>query len=193
MALDRSLSYFRNLPMRCNVAMRFQHVCLTGFHIEYMILSLRMSNTVWNLLEFSCQADPGIWEVILYQKTAAICIQKHRLTCGALIECIKTISEYVRHHYTSMTQSDRFCQGQCIIAHVVPWMFGWVGTESLRLTDGGSTRLQGKSALGSKTTQLREFFYVNDFVLYVFKRASGEGLQGALSKCHQLFAKLFLQ
>ena len=29
--------------------------------------------------------------------------------------------------------------------------------------------------------------------LYVFKRASGEGLQGAHSKCHQLFAKLFLQ
>ena len=27
--------------------------------------------------------------------------------------------------------------------------------------------------------------------LYVFKTPSGEGLQGAHSKCHQLFAKLF--
>ena len=31
--------------------------------------------------------------------------------------------------------------------------------------------------------------YTND--LYVFKTPSGEGLQGAHSKCHQLFAKLF--
>ena len=32
----------------------------------------------------------------------------------------------------------------------------------------------------------------DSYMLYVFKRASGEGLQAAHSKSHQLFAKLFL-
>ena len=35
------------------------------------------------------------------------------------------------------------------------------------------------------------FCSIVPYNLYVFKRASGERLQGAHSKCHQLFAKLF--
>lgn len=41
--------------------------------------------------------------------------------------------------------------------------------------------------MSGKTVYVNVYIYI----LYVFKRASGEGLQGAHSKCHQLFTKLF--
>ena len=49
----------------------------------------------------------------------------------------------------------------------------------------------GSWTAGLPSSNLYIIYKEYEYRLYVFKRASGEGLQGAHSKCHQLFAKLF--